>query len=180
MEKYFAFLRAVNVSGKNKISMPQLKQYLIEDGLQNVSTYLNSGNIIFQTQEQNLSVITNQIASVIKEKFSLDIQVLVLSVTQVKEIVDHAPSWWGKGTLYDNLIFLFPYTTFDTIYQKIGEPRQGLEQIENYKNAIFWSFDREKYTKTVWYSKTASEGINTLLTIRTANTINKLLKMSNE
>lgn len=46
--KYIALLRGINISGKNKISMPELKKLLEENDYQNVSTYLNSGNIIFE------------------------------------------------------------------------------------------------------------------------------------
>lgn len=46
--KYIALLRGINISGKNKISMSELKKLLEENNYQNVSTYLNSGNIIFE------------------------------------------------------------------------------------------------------------------------------------
>ena len=44
--KYIVLLRGINISGKNKISMEELKKYLIENEYQSVYTYLNSGNII--------------------------------------------------------------------------------------------------------------------------------------
>lgn len=46
--QYIALLRGINISGKNKISMNDLKKELEENEYKNVSTYLNSGNIIFQ------------------------------------------------------------------------------------------------------------------------------------
>lgn len=45
--KYIALLRGINISGQNKISMSELKRALEENGYENVSTYLNSGNVIF-------------------------------------------------------------------------------------------------------------------------------------
>lgn len=45
--KYIALLRGINISGKNKISMSELKKELEENGYQNVFTYLNSGNVVF-------------------------------------------------------------------------------------------------------------------------------------
>lgn len=45
--QYIALLRGINISGKNKISMNDLKKELEENEYKNVSTYLNSGNIIF-------------------------------------------------------------------------------------------------------------------------------------
>ena len=48
MKRYIALLRGVNISGKNKISMPDLKTYFTELGYADVLTYLNSGNVVFR------------------------------------------------------------------------------------------------------------------------------------
>lgn len=80
----------------------------------------------------------------------------------------------NKG-IYDNLIFILPPATFNDVYNEIGEPKDGLEKIENYHDVIFWSFHRKDYQKTNWWSKTASTKISCQLTIRTANTINKII-----
>lgn len=45
MGKYIVLLRGVNISGKNKISMQELKEKLSKNGYENVLTYLNSGNV---------------------------------------------------------------------------------------------------------------------------------------
>ena len=51
MARYIALLRGINISGKNKISMPELKTALGEKGFADVKTYLNSGNVIFSDDE---------------------------------------------------------------------------------------------------------------------------------
>lgn len=79
--------------------------------------------------------------------------------------------------IYDNLIFIMPPATFAEVYNEIGEPKEGLEKIENYNEAVFWSFSRKDYQKTNWWSKTASANISTKLTIRTANTVRKIVDM---
>ena len=66
--KYIALLRGINISGKNKISMPELKKLLEENNYQNVSTYLNSGNIIFECNINNKQTIMNNIHTLIKTK----------------------------------------------------------------------------------------------------------------
>ena len=47
MQKYIALLRGINVGGKNKISMPELKMMFEDCGYEDVITYINSGNVIF-------------------------------------------------------------------------------------------------------------------------------------
>ena len=51
--KYIALLRGINISGKDKISMSELKLELEKNNYQNVSTYLNSGNVIFESDIDN-------------------------------------------------------------------------------------------------------------------------------
>ena len=49
MTRYIALLRGINISGKNKISMPELKAAFIDAGFDDVRTHLNSGNVIFSS-----------------------------------------------------------------------------------------------------------------------------------
>lgn len=58
----------------------------------------------------------------------------------------------------------------------VGQPSEGLEKVQIYKNVIFWTFDRNNYQKCNWWKKTATNGIADRLTIRTANTLNKICK----
>lgn len=98
---------------------------------------------------------------------------------RVQQIQSVPPDWWGgeNKEIYDNLIFIIPPATFSDVYQEIGEPKEELERIKDYKEAIFWSFSRKAYQKTNWWSKTANARISTKLTIRTANTVRKIVSM---
>lgn len=76
MSRYIALLRGINISGKNKISMSELKAALIEKGFSEVSTHLNSGNIIFSDVETDTIVLAEKIKTLIQDKFILDIPIL--------------------------------------------------------------------------------------------------------
>lgn len=56
--KYVALLRGVNVGGKNLIKMSALKTAFEESGFTDVRTYINSGNVVFDTEEKNLAKLT--------------------------------------------------------------------------------------------------------------------------
>ena len=168
MNLYIAFLRGVNLSGKNKIPMAELKTDFENLGFGAVKTYLNSGNVLFSSDQNGREELASQIESMIK----------VLR-QDLEDILQNAPAWWGAGRegIYDNLIFIMPPAVFSQVLDEIGTPREGLEQIQNYKEAIFWSFSRKDYQKTNWWPKTASAAISRKLTIRTANTVRKLVGM---
>ena len=179
MKRYIAFLRGINISGKNKVSMAELKQEFERLDYTDVKTYLNSGNVIFSSDEADTIKTTSQIEEMIKNQFSLDIPAFVISKEELENILYHAPNWWGDASkdIYDNLIFIIPPAIFKDVYNEIGEPKQGLEKIEEYKETVFWSFSRKDYQKTNWWSKTATANIGSKLTIRTANTVRKIVGM---
>ena len=178
MIRYIALLRGINISGKNKISMPELKAAFTESGYADVCTYLNSGNVIFSSDETDTIALAGQIRELISQKFSLDIPVFVISQTELRGLLEKAPEWWGTDNkdIYDNLIFAIPPHRIETVAEKIGEPTAELEKVKICENTAFWSFDRKKYAKANWWKKTAAAGIGEMITIRTANTLRKIVE----
>ena len=125
-----------------KISMNELKAGLEKIGFENVSTYLNSGNAIFQSEIDNKEVIKENIQRMIKERFNLEIPVYVTTAPELEDILKHTPEWWGTNNkeIYDNMIFIIPPTKYEEVYNTIGETKENLEKIQEYNNIIFWSF----------------------------------------
>lgn len=177
--KYIALLRGVNISGKNKISMSELKLELEKNKYQNVSTYLNSGNVIFESNIDDEEFIIKDINKIIKNKFNLEIPIFIMTSFELEDILNNNPRWWGTDNkkIYHNLIFIIPPTKFEDVYNTIGQPKEDIEKIKEYKNCIFWSYDLKNYRKSNWWSKTASTNISDKITIRTANTMKKLLEI---
>ena len=180
MKRYIAFLRGVNISGRNKVTMAELKKSIERLGYEEVKTYLNSGNVIFSSDENDMGSITKQIVMMLKSQFDLDIPVFVIAKDELEDILQNAPDWWGTydREIYDNLIFIMPPVTFADVFNEIGEPKEELEKIQDYKEVIFWSFSRKNYQQTNWWSKTANASISNKLTIRTANTIRKIVDLN--
>lgn len=176
MKRYIALLRGINISGKNKISMAELKNGFEGLSFENVRTYLNSGNVVFSSGEDDTEKILYAIEEMIKSQFDLEIPVYVITKDDIMDILQNAPEWWGgeNKEIYHNLIFIMPPKTAFDVYNELGEPQKDLERIQSYKQVIFWSFSRKEYQKTKWWSKTATAAISSKLTIRTANTIRKI------
>ena len=185
MDRYAAFLRGINISGKNKISMGELKARFEALGFSEVRTILNSGNVTFSCDAAaaeasdsggKAAELKPLIEKMIADKFGLQIPVYVAAIDYLQDVVAHAPEWWGTDdkAQYDNLIFILTKDTPEEICKLIGAPTEELEQIQIYKDVIFWTFDRQKYQKCSWWKKTATSGIAEKLTIRTAGTIRKI------
>ena len=91
MTKYIALLRGINVGGKNILRMTDLKSSFERQGLQNVVTYINSGNVIFDsdiTEEIALKAVCEKRISA---DFGLDIVICVVSAANLRETLAHVP-----------------------------------------------------------------------------------------
>lgn len=71
-------------------------------------------------------------------------------------------------------------TKVEEVIDVVGKPNENIDRIIVYKNVIFWSFDLKNYRKSNWWIKTASTSITNKITVRTGNTIKKLIKKVNE
>lgn len=181
MIKYIVLLRGINISGKNKVSMSRLKELLEGLNYKKVITYHNSGNIILESNIDNRIIIIKSIKKVLKEEFNLDIPLFIITKEELEELLENKPIWWGLNNeeIYDNIIFIIPPVTYKEIYDVLGSPKEDIEKIKCYNNNIFWSYHLKDYKKTNWWSKTANVDIRNSITIRTANTINKILEICN-
>lgn len=180
-EQYIALLRGINISGKNKVSMPSLKTAFEEIGFLNVSTYINSGNVLFFSENNDKNEISSRCKTVIAERFMLDVPVAIISLKELSEALDNAPEWWDincNDMVIHQVIFLISPITIEEVYAAVGEAKPEYEQVGYYKNVIFWSAPRATLSKTRWY-KIASSSVNSKLTIRNASTAKKLLLLSN-
>ena len=179
--KYIVLLRGINISGKNKIAMNELKNVLESNNYSDVITYLNSGNVIL-TSDNNKEYIVDDIKTLIKKKYNLEIPVYVTSHLELKDILEHNPNWWGMNNkeIYDNIIFIMPPISSKDVFDSIGEPSKDIDKVEEYNNIIFWSFDLNNYKKSNWWKRTATELVKDQITIRTANTMKKILELCNK
>lgn len=181
MVTYIALLRGINISGKNKIPMPLLKTAFEEAGFSNVSTYINSGNVIFSSATPDKNELTQKCKSLIADRFMLDIPVTIISTKQLLEALDNAPKWWDIASdeeVIHQAIFLIPPVTIEEVYKVVGEAKPEYEKVGYYNDVIFWSASRATLSKTRWY-KIASSSVNNKVTIRNATTVKKLLTLSN-
>ena len=87
MKRYIALLRGINISGKNRIPMTELKKGFEGLGFKEVKTYLNSGNVIFSSETDDIRSLVMQVETMIKNQFDLDIPVFIISKEEMGNIV---------------------------------------------------------------------------------------------
>lgn len=95
MIRYVAFLRGINISGKNKIAMLDLKKEFEKLNFSDVVTFLNSGNVLFSSPNDNHAEIKEQIEIMIDNAFGFKIPVYIIRYDYLQDILVNAPQWWG-------------------------------------------------------------------------------------
>ena len=88
--KYVAFLRAINVGGHAIIKMADLKKRFESAGLENVQTYIQSGNVIFESDE-NAEAVAKQIERQLEKAAEYKIEVFVRTMREVQAIAEKSP-----------------------------------------------------------------------------------------
>lgn len=89
--KYISLLRGINVSGKNKIKMDELKSLYEHIGFEDVSTYIQSGNVIFTTDIKNKNELCKTIEVAIKEKYKFHVPVVLRTKSEILNIIKSCP-----------------------------------------------------------------------------------------
>jgi uncharacterized protein (DUF1697 family) len=90
MAIYIALLRGINVGGKNMIKMADLKQAFEAIGLLKVKTYIQSGNVLFESEEKE-ETLHKKIESKVEEAFGFPVAVILRTAEEIKQVVDNCP-----------------------------------------------------------------------------------------
>jgi uncharacterized protein (DUF1697 family) len=97
MKTYIALFRGINVGGNNILPMQELVAQLDNIGLQNVRTYIQSGNVVFHSEEENASLLSSKIRAAIKKSHGFEPQVLLLELEEMEKAVGSNPFPEGES-----------------------------------------------------------------------------------
>ena len=176
--RYIALLRGINVGGNNKVPMADLRACFEAAGYVDVKTYINSGNVIFTSDETDLVKLVKKCEEYIEKQFGFPVRVSVVSSEQLRQALEHAPSWWDKDPVSKhNAIFVIAPATAEKVMEAVGEPKAEYEQVASYGSVIFWSAPISTFGRSRW-AKIVGTTAYRDITIRNANTTKKLLELT--
>lgn len=177
MVKYVALLRGINVGGNSLIKMADLKSCVENIGLQDVSTYINSGNVFFSSSESSEVKLAKKLETAIENTFKLPVRVVVISHDQMKRIIASMPNDWGEkdGWKYNTLFLLPPYD-IDKVIEAMGEPKPDIDIFLPSDGAILQAVEFKSFGRSRT-GKLAANPVYKQMTIRNLNTTRKLLEL---
>ena len=180
MTSYVALLRGINVGGKSLIKMADLKACFESLGLDDVRTYIASGNVLFQSPEKDAAKLSSKIEKALGKTFGYKTWVMVKSHEQLRAIVQEAPKGFGTkpAEYYSDVLFLqHPLTVAEAM--KVVELREGVDQVFQGKTVLYFSRLSARRVQSK-LSKIISTPAYKNMTIRSWNTTAKLLGLLEE
>ncbi len=174
MESYTALLRGINVGGHRKIKMADLRAYLSEMGLTDVQSYIQSGNIVFKSDERDRSVLSKQISVMILKEFGFEVPVVIL---QLDDLILSLESNPFKEEELDKLSYTF--------LSKLPEKEDRIELLKidhspdvfSLAGTTLWMYVPNGAAKSKLSNNLFEKKLKVHATTRNWKTVNKLISM---
>jgi uncharacterized protein (DUF1697 family) len=170
MTKYIALLRGINVGGKNKVEMKKLKVTFEKLGFSQVTAYINSGNVLFDSLEVPMA---STIEKVIKKDFGFEVKMLIRSEENIENLCDNIPEFWeNNNEMKTDVLFLWDELDRPETLKLI--PQNPEVDILLYQpGAIIWHIKKVDYNKSGMH-KFVGTRVYKSMTARNVNTVRKL------
>jgi len=174
---YVALLRGINVGGNNLVDMRRLKATFERLGLENVRTFINSGNVLFATKRRGRLQLTKAIEAGIAKDFDVEVGVLLRTADELRVLVDAIPAKWTNGAdMKCDVYFLWPAVDRPTVVDEV--PRDpAIEDLRYLPGALVRRIDNDKRTKSPM-TKIVGTPIYKQMTARNINTVRKLAALA--
>jgi uncharacterized protein (DUF1697 family) len=174
--KYVALLRGINVGGKSIVRMADLKECVEDLGYDNVSTFIASGNVFFETPERDAAKLERAIERALERRFKLPITVVVRSRAEVGRIVGAIPAKWiGNESVRVYVAFLRRTRDGRKLAREL-RPREGVDELVATKSALMWATRRDALTRSGLQKLPGSPAYKDM-TLRNLNTTLKLREL---
>ena len=174
MTRYALLVRGINVGGKNKVVMAQLRQELTELGLEKVETYINSGNIFFTSTAPKAQLV-EKLESFFEIHYPFIQSFSLLSQEDYEAELENLPDWWTKDLARKDVLFYTESLDVDQVIEKVNSLELEDEVVHFGRLGIFWGkLSEASYSKTAYHKHLLKMPFYHNITIRNANTFDKI------
>ena len=171
--KYICLLRGINVGGNRKVDMSDLRAVFEKLGYKDVSTYINSGNVIFSSSDDQTGIT---IEKTLETEFGFAIPAHIIDANRMQAIAEAIPTTWQNNTTQkSDVIYLLSDIDVPEIIETIGH-KPEIETIIYVPGALLCNVDRTKQSRASLL-KLMSMPVYKRMTIRNVNTARKLAEL---
>ncbi|WP_419212750.1 DUF1697 domain-containing protein [Maribacter sp. X9] len=178
LRTYVAFLRGINVSGQKKVPMQVLRTLCGTLGLQEVKTYIQSGNIVFKSPPEETYQLEERLTHAIQTEFGFEVPVIVKTVERIIEIWKLNP-FKDPTELSDNKIYFVLLKTIpeDELVKKLINESFVNEDFQVVGDCIYLKCNIG-YGKAKLNNNLIERKLNVMASTRNYRTMNKMLEMA--
>lgn len=175
-KQYVALLRGINVGGRNKVAMADLRAAFEEHGFGAVRTYIQSGNVLFETPAAAGS-LEDEVEGLLERRFGVPLVVVVRSHTQLRKVVVEAPPGFGRqpDTYHSDAIFLKAPLTAEQAMSVVAR-RDGVDEAWPGRGVLYFARLSAERTRSRMSSIVGTPEYQRM-TIRSWTTTTKLLAL---
>lgn len=137
MTRYALLVRGINVGGKNKVVMAELRQELTELGLGKVETYINSGNIFFTSTVPKVRLV-EKLETFFEVHYPFIQSFSLLSHEDYEAELENLPKWWTKDLARKDVLFYTEGLDVDQVIEKVESLELKDEVVHFGRLGIFW------------------------------------------
>jgi uncharacterized protein (DUF1697 family) len=181
MIKYVAFLRGINVGGKKMIKMEELARAFVSLKFKNVSTYIQSGNVIFDAADTSAERLAKKIEKQLLKSFGHEVAVAVLTIAELKGILRSNPFKQIKPS-EDIVTFVTFLAAEPAVKPKLPlqSVTENLEVFAIKNRAAFILCRRKKNGLFSFPNNFFEKQFGVAATTRNWNTVNKIIRLADE
>ena len=177
MTHYALLVRGINVGGKNKVVMAELRQELTDLELEKVESYINSGNIFFTSTEPKARLV-EKLETFFGTRYPFIQSFSLLSQEDYEAELENMPAWWTKDLARKDFLFYTEGLDVDQVIEKVNSLELEDEVVHFGKLGIFWGkFSEESYYATAYHKYLLKMPFYRHITIRNAKTFAKIGQM---
>ena len=177
MTRYALLVRGINVGGKNKVVMAQLRQELTELGLEKVETYINSGNIFFISTAPKAQLV-EKLEAFFAVHYPFIQSFSLLSQEDYEAELENLPDWWIKDLARKDVLFYTEGLDVAQVIETVESLELKDEVVHFGRLAIFWGkFSEESYYATAYHKYLLKMPFYRNITIRNSKTFEKIGQM---
>lgn len=170
-------LRGINVGGKNKVSMSNFKELLKNSGFKNVTSYINSGNLFFDSDEDQESCVSN-ISYLLETNYDFSIPFALLTKEEYLEEREKLPDWWNEDLARRDILFFSSDLDKTSVLDFLDKTVFYNEIVYVGKCAVFWGkYNESEYLKTSYHKKLMKQDFYKKITIRNGNTFERIAEI---
>jgi uncharacterized protein (DUF1697 family) len=177
MQTYISMLRGINVSGQKQVRMTDLKSLYELLGLMHVQTYVQSGNVVFSSQEQDVAKLRRAIEAHIEKTFGFSVPVVIRTADEFKRIIDSHP-FKNEDPIRVVVTFLYEHPEQSKL-DDLSDYKDKVDQFTLGMQEIFL-FCPGGYGKTKLSNAFFEKRLDVIATTRSWKTVNALYEMARE